>query len=142
MTTIRQTISAMLLTLLSTLFPPLLAAAPTESPQTIAGATTVDVTTANQLFRQGALFIDVRKPKGYDMGRVPGAINLPLNGSFDQATLQAIAEPDDELVIYCGGTKCPLSARAVNKAVSWGYHHIYYFRSGLPGWEKAGYPVE
>jgi len=111
-------------------------------PTTITGATTVDADAAYRLFRQGALFVDVRKPKGYDMGRVPGAVSLPLHGGFDHERLGALASTDDKLVIYCGGPRNPLSARAVEKAVSWGYRSVYFFRDGLPGWQKAGYPVE
>ncbi len=131
-----------LLTLVSTLFTPVLATAATESPQSVSGAVTVDVEAANQLFRKGALFIDVRTPKGYDLGRVPGAINLPLKTDFDNDQLATLAAPDDNIVIYCGGPRCPRSAKAVSKAVGWGYRHVHYFRDGLPAWQQAGYPVE
>ncbi len=117
-------------------------AAAANTPATISGATTIDAEGAYQLFRQGARFIDVRQPKGFDMGRVPGAINLPLHGGFDAMSLGMVAKTDDELVIYCGGPRCPLSSKAVEQAVSWGYRKVYFFRDGLPGWQKAGYPVE
>ena len=113
-----------------------------QAPLTVVGATTVDVDDAYRLFREGALFIDVRMPKAFDMGRVPGAINLPLASGFTPENLASHAMPTDTIVIYCGGPHCPLSARATGKAVSWGYRRVYFLRAGLPGWKKADYPVE
>ncbi len=113
-----------------------------QAPLSVAGATTIDVDDAYRLFREGVLFIDVRMPKSYDMGRIPGAINLPLASVFTAENLASHATPDDAIVIYCGGPHCPFSAQGTGKAVSWGYRRVYFLRAGLPGWKKAGYPVE
>ena len=48
---------------------------------------------------------------------------------------------DQEVVFYCGGEDCPLSANACAKALVWGYTKVYYFAGGYPSWKEAGYPV-
>ncbi len=113
-----------------------------ESPAAVDGATTINVDEAWNLFRHGAVFVDVRMAKAFDSGRIPGAVNLALKHQFTQPNLSLHARPEQPVVVYCGGPHCPLSAKATGKAVSWGYQHLFYFREGLPGWKKAGYPVE
>lgn len=45
------------------------------------------------------------------------------------------------VIFYCLGIKCVASWRAAEKAVALGHKNVYAFREGLPGWEKAGYPL-
>jgi len=40
------------------------------------------------------------------------------------------------------GPSCTASAEACEKAVSWGWEKIYYFRDGYPGWKAAVYSLE
>ncbi len=46
-----------------------------------------------------------------------------------------------EVVIYKGDSGHK-ALNPVARAVDWGFEHVYYFQSGLDGWEAAGYPVE
>lgn len=112
------------------------------SPTSIAGSTLVNSSEAKVLFDSGAAFIDVRKDSDYEAGRVPGAIHLELKSVYSPETLLDEVEKDEEIVIYCNGHKCLRSGIAVEKAVSWGFTNVHYFRDGLPGWKAAGYAVE
>lgn len=112
------------------------------SPETVRGATTIDTAQAKTLFDRGAIFIDVRNHADWEAGRIPGAIHLELNKVFTEASLSAVARPDQEVVMYCNGTKCPRSSQAAASAVSWGFARVYYYRLGLPDWQGSGYPVE
>jgi rhodanese-related sulfurtransferase len=112
------------------------------SPETVPGATTIDTAQAKTLFDRGAIFIDVRNHADWEAGRIPGAIHLELDKGFSEASLGAVARPDQEVVMYCNGTKCPRSSQAAASAVSWGFTRVYYYRLGLPDWQGAGYPVE
>jgi rhodanese-related sulfurtransferase len=112
------------------------------SPETVPGATTIDAAQAKTLFDRGAIFIDVRNHADWEAGRIPGAIHLELDKVFTEASLSAVARPDQEVVMYCNGTKCPRSSQAAASAVSWGFTRVYYYRLGLPDWQSAGYPVE
>ena len=112
------------------------------TPQSVAGATTVDAAAAKALFDQGAAFVDLRKPNVYEGGRIPGAIPLPFKQGFGQAALEAEVDKGEPVVFYCSGVRCPRSAKACEKALGWGYTSVHYFRDGFPGWQAAGYPVE
>lgn len=112
------------------------------SPKQVAGAVTVDVKAAKDLFDQEVLFIDVRKSKDWQAGRIPGAEHLELKKQFNQSALAGLAKKDEKIVIYCNGPKCLRSSIASADAVKWGFQKIYYFRDGFPAWKKAGYPVE
>jgi rhodanese-related sulfurtransferase len=109
--------------------------------ESVAGATTVDSAAAKQLFDQGAIFVDLRKSNAWDAGRVPGAKHIDMP-QFSQETLEKAAKKTDPVVFYCSGVKCPRSSAACEKALSWGYSKVYYYREGFPGWQKAGHPVE
>jgi rhodanese-related sulfurtransferase len=118
------------------------------SPETVAGATTVDAAKAHELWKQRAVFIDVRKKGQFDSGRIPGAINLAygpeITGEqpFNAAALEAVVAKGDSVVIYCNAKGCDRSSWGAALAAEWGWTKVYYFRLGYPSWKTAGYPVE
>lgn len=112
------------------------------SPETVSGATTVDAAQAKQLFDNEALFIDTRKDKDWDAGRIPGAEHLDVKKALTAESLAELAGKDEAIVMYCNGHKCLRSSKAAAMAVEWGYSKVYYFRDGFPAWKAAGYPVE
>ncbi|HED12318.1 MAG TPA: rhodanese-like domain-containing protein [Gammaproteobacteria bacterium] len=112
------------------------------SPTSINGATTVDAVKAKALFDKGVIFVDVRKDKDWNAGRIPDAVHIELKKVLSEKTLSKEVKKDQEVVIYCNGEKCMRSSKASAKAVSWGFSKVYYFRGGLPAWKAAGYPVE
>lgn len=114
----------------------------TSTPESVAGATTVDATQAKELFDQEALFIDLRKENMWNAGRIPGAVWLEMKTAFTQEALEAEAEKSEALVFYCSGVRCPRSAKACEKALGWGFTNVYYFRGGFPAWKNAGLPIE
>ncbi len=112
-----------------------------ESPKILPGATTIDAAMAKKLFDRGVQFVDVRGPS-WNLGRIPGATHLFLQKNFSATSLALVAKKDEEIVIYCMGPACLLSSKACGRAISWGYQKIYYFRTGFPAWQAAGYPIE
>ncbi len=112
------------------------------SPVTIDGATTVSAAEAKALFDKGVLFLDVRKDKDWNAGRVPDAIHIDQKKKLNEGSMSAKVKKDQEVVIYCNGPKCMRSSRASKMAVGWGFKKVHYFRDGFPGWKSAGYPVE
>lgn len=113
-----------------------------RSPEHVEGAVSIDVKQAKALFDQGVKFIDVRSPRLYARRHIPGVHHLDLKHVFDEESLAAVAARDEPIVIYCSGVKCSRSSRASEKAVSWGYSKVYYFRGGIVAWREAGFPVE
>ncbi len=112
------------------------------APESIEGAETISVEKAKELFDQQVLFLDVRKDKDWDAGRIPGASHLEVKKKMTQEALAKLVAKDEPVVMYCNGEKCHRSAKASKKAVGWGYTKVYYFRGGLPAWKAAGLPVE
>ncbi len=112
------------------------------SPETVNGATTVSVEDAAELFDEGVVFIDVRKPSDYEAGRVPGAVHLDVKTAFSAESLAAVVAMDERVVIYCNGPSCMRASKATAMAVEWGFSHVYYLRDGFPAWDVSGNPVE
>jgi len=112
-----------------------------RSPELVEGTVKTSAQQAKALYEQGVVFIDVRNPRLYAKGHIPGAFHLDLKYNFDESTLGAVAEKDQPIVIYCSGVKCSRSYRASEQAVSWGYTKVHYFRGGIVDWKKADYPV-
>lgn len=113
-----------------------------ESPENVAGATTVDAAKAKALFDSGVLFVDVRSDKDWAAGRIPDAVHIELKKVFNEQSLGAEVKKDDPVVLYCNGHSCMRSSKAAANAVSWGFSKVHYFRDGFPAWKAAGYPVE
>jgi rhodanese-related sulfurtransferase len=66
---------------------------------------------------------------------------MSLTIHLSREELARVAGPDDEVLFYCHGKYCSVSAFATAKAVTWGWKHVYYFAGGFPAWKDAGYPV-
>jgi len=113
-----------------------------STPESVAGATTVDAAAAKALFDQEAAFVDLRKENVWNSGRVPGAIWIDFKNAFNQQALESEVDKDEKVVFYCSGVRCPRSSKAATKALAWGYTDVFYFREGFPAWKGAGYPVE
>ena len=113
------------------------------SPAEVPGATTIDGLRAKELMEQGAVVVDVRGSLDWAAGHIPGAVHLYLFNDFTEKALASFAAKSQPLVLYGQGANAsPIAARAVARAVSWGYTKIYYFRDGLPGWKEAGHPFK
>lgn len=112
------------------------------SPTSVSGATTVTAAEAKALFDKGAAFIDTRKDKDWNAGRIPDAIHLNVKKDLTEASLGKEVKKTEAVVMYCNGESCLRSAKGAEMAVGWGYSKVYYFRDGFPAWKAAGYPVE
>lgn len=117
-------------------------AAAEETPETVPGATTIDLAQAKKMFDDGVAFLDARKDADWDAGRIPGAIHLELGKTFTKENLEKAVKPDAPVVFYCNGVKCMVSPNAIKEAAAWGWTKMYYFRVGYPAWKSAGYPTE
>jgi rhodanese-related sulfurtransferase len=108
----------------------------------IPGATSIDVVEARQLYDRGVTFIDTRPEGDWNTGHVAGAVLLELEKMFTEEAFSKQIGRAEEAVIYCQGSRCLRSSKATEKAVSWGFEKIYYFRNGFPAWKAAEYPIE
>ena len=70
------------------------------SPESVAGATTVDSNKAHELWKSRAWFVDPRKPEQYEAGRIPGALNI----EYDPGT------PDQQLTAESLAAEVPIGS--------------------------------
>lgn len=81
----------------------------------------------------GAVLVDARSAASYAKGHIPGAISAPVKD--EQAMAQLPSDKAAKLIFYCGGPRCPASARAADKATAAGYTDVSDFRGGYPAWQ-------
>ncbi len=96
---------------------------------------------AGELQASGALFVDSRHAFDFRLGHIPGAINIPLQGSDD--VIAGLPEPRDRsVVVYCDGAECNSSLELGAKFSSAGYTKVYVFFAGWTAWKSAGLAIE
>ncbi|MFQ5675166.1 MAG: ArsR/SmtB family transcription factor [bacterium] len=84
------------------------------------------------------IVLDVRPSEEYKKGHIPGALSIPL--SQLKKRLDEIPK-GREVVAYCRGPYCVLSAEAMEILRNAGYKAVR-LKEGLPEWKEAGLPVE
>jgi rhodanese-related sulfurtransferase len=86
------------------------------------------------------LVIDVRSDAGWNQGRIPGALHLPLPELG--AGIGGIApELDTAIVVYCWGPGCNGSTRAALELVSRGYTQVRELIGGFEYWAREGFSI-
>jgi len=91
---------------------------------------------------QGAMIIDVREPKSYAAGHVPGAINIP-RGLIEFKIWKHVGFPDKtdydkKMYLYCTkGGRCTLATKSLQDL---GFKNVTAARIKLEKWQKAGHP--
>lgn len=81
--------------------------------------------------------LDVRPPEEYRAGHIAGALSIPV--SELKTRLNEIPR-DREIVAYCRGPYCVMSAEAMSILRESGFRALR-FKEGLPEWKEAGLPV-
>ncbi len=105
--------------------------------------------------------IDSRTPRWYEAGTIPGSINIPFNllsadaqNPFLAPLLKQLggAQTDSgdwtfdnapELTMFCNGSWCGQSPRAIRNLLSVGYpaEKLHYYRGGMQNWLILGLNV-
>ncbi len=85
-----------------------------------------------------AIILDVRPYQEYQSGHIPGSLSIPLSELKNR--LNEIPQ-DREVVAYCRGPYCVLSAEAMGILRDAGFKTVR-LKEGLPEWKAAGLPVE
>lgn len=109
------------------------------------------------------VLVDTRPPDAFEMGTIPGSINIPYTriirraGANDMEILDAmekfgVKEQDDrgwdfseatELILWSNGSWCGLSPAVIRGLLAEGYppEKLLYFRGGIEDWLQYGMPV-
>lgn len=81
--------------------------------------------------------VDVREPKEYAEGHIPGAINIPVR---ELAKNLDKLPADKPVVVSCAsGLRCTLATPALHLL---GYTNVRTFPPSFNGWQAAGEPIE
>lgn len=92
-----------------------------------------------QRLRDGSVtLLDVRPEDEFDLGHLPGALNIPL-----PELMQRLSElpAKQEIIAYCRGPYCVLSFEAVAVLRARGFK-VRRLEDGFPEWRAAGLAVE
>jgi rhodanese-related sulfurtransferase len=87
--------------------------------------------------RADVVIVDVRLPRDYRAGHIPGAINLP-KGRWENA--RGLSK-DKLYVLYCYSQTCHLAAEAAVELLKQGYR-VQEMEGGYATWTAAGYRIE
>ena len=112
-------------------------------PEQISGSSSLTAEQVIELIlsKPDLVVIDSRKKTEYIKGHIEGAINL-LNTSMTKTGLEDIVPDKSTMILfYCNGLRCLRSSDAVQKALSWGYENIFWFRGGWKEWTEKKLPV-
>lgn len=82
--------------------------------------------------------LDVRPGEEYQVGHIPGAINVPLEQIGQHLT---DLPKDQDVIAYCRGEYCVLAFEAVATLRKKGFS-ARRLEEGYPEWKAAGLPVE
>jgi rhodanese-related sulfurtransferase len=84
------------------------------------------------------VFLDVREPNEWNLGRVPGAVFI-ARGNIE-SRVEATIPRDKKIIIYCArGNRSALAADTMQQM---GYEDVASMSQGFGGWVDAGGEVE
>ena len=84
--------------------------------------------------------LDVRTPKEFAAGTIPGSTNLNVLDSPVFSTGLIQLDPAAPIYVYCkSGIRSKRAVKAMQKA---GFQEIYELKGGFLAWKKNGLPIQ
>ena len=83
------------------------------------------------------IILDVRSPREYALGHVPGAVNIPF---WRMAAADIPASADHPVVVYCGHGPRAWIARGLLRRR--GFRRVACLAGHMTDWRSAGFPEE
>ncbi len=88
--------------------------------------------------KEDVVYLDVREPNEWNLGRIPGAVHLP-RGTLE-GKLEGMVDRGREIVVYCAsGNRSALAALTMKQM---GYDNVASMSGGIQAWPDVGGPVE
>ena len=95
------------------------------------------------------LVIDVREPKEWEGGHLPGAVNVPrgmlelrADPEWPAADPALSGDRDARVIVYCLKAPGARSVLAAQTLASMGYSNVAAMRGGFEEWQAEGLPAE
>ena len=86
-------------------------------------------------------FWNVLTDKYFRGENIAGSRRVPLDKVGTEVRSTNLPK-STEIVVYCGGPKCPMSRLAAEKLIKLGYDNVRAYEGGLEEWKAAGFPIE
>ncbi len=84
------------------------------------------------------VYLDVREPNEWNLGRIPGAVHLP-RGNIE-SKVEGVVDRGKRIIVYCA--RANRSALAADTMQQMGYANVASMSEGFGGWISAGGEVE
>lgn len=85
-----------------------------------------------------AVFLDVRDPNEYNLGKIPGAVTIS-RGNLEK-NVEGLVSRDKTVIVYCANGNRSAFAAEVLRVM--GYSEVRSLREGFSGWVAEGGEVE
>lgn len=72
---------------------------------------------------------------------LPGAINVPVDDTFETEIQKAVPDKNQEAVVYCYDPECHASEKAYRRMEALGYTNVWEYAEGKDTWRDKGYPI-
>ena len=82
--------------------------------------------------------VEVLGPETFAEYHIPGAINVPVDDTFEDGIVAAVPDKNKLVVVYCVDIECHASAKASKRMDILGYTNVYEYHAGKVGWKAAG----
>jgi rhodanese-related sulfurtransferase len=85
------------------------------------------------------LLIDTRTPAQFAAARIPGAVNVPITGSYrrNQRSLESVAR-DTHIVLYCNSASCPWAEALARSMLFHDFDMVSVLDGGMEAYVAAG----
>jgi sulfur-carrier protein adenylyltransferase/sulfurtransferase len=84
------------------------------------------------------VFLDVREPQEYNLGKIPGALTIS-RGNLEK-NVELLVPREKSVVVYCAsGNRSAFAAEVMGIM---GYENVRSLREGFSGWVAEGGDVE
>lgn len=91
-----------------------------------------------QARNEAVVYLDVREPNEWNMGRIPRAIHLP-RGNLE-SKIEGMIDRKQKVVVYCArGNRSALAALTMKQM---GYENVASMARGILGWAEIGGEIE
>ncbi len=108
-----------------------------------AAAKTISTQELHQLLdsKRSVEFWNVLTDEWFRGENIAGSRRVPLDRIGSEVRGTNLPK-NTEIVVYCGGPKCPQSHLAAEKLAKLGYENVRAYQGGLEEWKGEGFSVE
>lgn len=89
------------------------------------------------------IIIDARQQLEFELGHIPGALNIPIDKfEVEYTKFSDLLKQYNSIVTYCSEMSCTDSELMAQKLIDMGYTTVLVYKGGYDEWLTIGYPIE